>query len=98
MEKVLIDGVVHEVNETHPLSNSFKGGETEDDVKKQKEHEIRTHRNWLLGECDWTQSSDVPEEIKKKWLSYRQALRDITTHEKFPLTFNIDEDFPTQPS
>jgi hypothetical protein len=40
--------------------------------------EIREIRNQLLIECDWTQLSDIPTEIKNLWSSYRQDLRDIT--------------------
>ena len=39
---------------------------------------IRKQRNNLLIECDWTQGADVPDTIKTAWVSYRQALRDIT--------------------
>ena len=39
---------------------------------------IREIRNQLLTECDWTQLSDIPTEIKNLWSSYRQDLRDIT--------------------
>lgn len=38
---------------------------------------IRARRDQLLAESDWTQLSDVPEETKLKWRSYRQALRDL---------------------
>ena len=40
--------------------------------------EVREIRNQLLMECDWTQLSDIPTEIKNLWSSYRQDLRDIT--------------------
>tara|TARA_B100001287_G_scaffold179213_1_gene151107 strand:- start:73 stop:405 length:333 start_codon:yes stop_codon:yes gene_type:complete len=39
---------------------------------------IRKQRNNLLIECDWTQGADVPDTIKTAWVSYRQALRDVT--------------------
>jgi hypothetical protein len=38
---------------------------------------LRTHRNKLLAETDWSQGADVPEEIKTKYQSYRQELRDL---------------------
>ena len=41
--------------------------------------EIREIRDELLKECDWTQLSDIPSEIKSIWITYRQNLRDITT-------------------
>jgi len=40
--------------------------------------ELRTERNKLLAETDWTQNNDVPETTTLKWQEYRQSLRDIT--------------------
>ena len=40
----------------------------------------RNQRNKLLNECDWTQLGDsqlIPI-VQASWLTYRQALRDIT--------------------
>ena len=45
---------------------------------------IRSKRNNLLVDSDWTQLSDVPEQTRLKWQSYRQALRDITLQDGFP--------------
>ena len=41
---------------------------------------IRTTRNALLLESDWTQVEDSPisEEKKAEWKNYRKTLRDIT--------------------
>jgi len=41
---------------------------------------IRSKRNYLLTESDWTQLADSPltEEKKAEWITYRQSLRDIT--------------------
>ena len=36
-------------------------------------------RDKLLTECDWTQLPDSPKYQDQDWLTYRQALRDITT-------------------
>lgn len=40
---------------------------------------VRTIRNGLLEESDWTQSPDSPLTTEKKteWATYRQALRDV---------------------
>lgn len=40
---------------------------------------IRTKRNTLLAECDWTQTLDAPltPEQLTAWAEYRQALRDF---------------------
>lgn len=40
--------------------------------------EVRIQRNLLLSDCDWTQLSDISNEIKENWAEYRQSLRDIT--------------------
>jgi hypothetical protein len=40
--------------------------------------EIRELRNNLLSQCDWTQLSDISNEIKEIYTPYRQQLRDIT--------------------
>ena len=65
--------------------------------------ELRIERNKRLAQTDWSQSPDVPSTIKDKWLTYRQALRDL------PASANptLDEDgyldhssitWPTQPT
>lgn len=40
---------------------------------------VRTIRNGLLEDSDWTQSPDSPLTTEKKteWATYRQALRDV---------------------
>jgi len=39
---------------------------------------LRKERDRLLAETDWSQGADVPTELKNKYTTYRQALRDIT--------------------
>lgn len=39
---------------------------------------VRTKRNRMLADCDWTQLPDAPVNATD-WATYRQALRDITT-------------------
>lgn len=47
---------------------------------------IRTQRNQLLLECDWTQVLDAPidEATREAYRAYRQELRDITEQPGFP--------------
>lgn len=64
---------------------------TEEDFQtdvRTKWNEIRSTRNLLLTDSDWTQLSDSPlSELKKEeWRLYRQSLRDITLQED---VFNI---------
>jgi hypothetical protein len=51
-----------------------------------KWEEVKLIRNEMLLECDWTQLSDIPTEIKELWQPYRQSLRDITSQNN---PFNI---------
>jgi Phage tail assembly chaperone protein len=60
----------------------------------EKWYYVRTERDFLLSQCDWTQISDVQltEQEKQDWRTYRQALRDITLQsDPFNLTW------PTKP-
>ena len=59
-----------------------------------KWEEVRTERNKLLSESDWTQNQDVPETTRNAWTTYRQTLRDI------PSTYSSPEEvvWPTKPS
>tara|TARA_B000000565_G_scaffold205493_1_gene158924 strand:+ start:586 stop:933 length:348 start_codon:yes stop_codon:yes gene_type:complete len=55
---------------------------------------LRIERNKLLIATDWTQTPDIPESIRTKWASYRQALRDLpanTSDPKNPI-------WPTKPN
>lgn len=54
--------------------------------------DVRKQRNDLLAACDWTQVADAPVD-KEAWAAYRQALRDITAQEGFPLSI----DWPVAP-
>lgn len=49
------------------------------------EREIKTKRDTLLSQSDWTQLPDVPLDTKSAWATYRQALRDITDQTEYPL-------------
>jgi hypothetical protein len=58
----------------------------------------RTKRDGLLAETDWLtmRSSDTATPVPSAWHTYRQALRDITSHANWP---NLNEaDWPTEPS
>ena len=70
---VLTDGVYYQ--------NWIQTDASESEINYRLENQwftIREIRNQLLSECDWTQLSDIPTEIKNLWSSYRQDLRDIT--------------------
>ena len=46
--------------------------------------QARGKRAELLAASDWTQLPDVPLETKNVWVTYRQALRDITEQTGYP--------------
>lgn len=54
---------------------------------------VKTIRNQLLAESDWTQMPDVSLINKQDWAVYRQALRDIPEQSGYP--FNIN--WPVKP-
>jgi len=58
-----------------------------------KTSQMRTARNQLLAQSDWTQLADAQCD-KTAWAAYRQALRD------FPSTWETAEtaDFPEMPA
>ena len=67
---------------------------------------LRIQRDALLNQSDWTQGSDSPLSNSKKdeWKTYRQALRDITSHSNWPnlkvpdMDGSGDNDWPVEPS
>lgn len=65
----------------------------QENAKQSKTADVRDRRNALLTSTDWTQVTDVPQAIKDKYATYRQALRDVPQQEGFP--DNIV--WPTQP-
>ena len=74
-----------------------------DHKEKDTWEQMREYRNLLLADCDWTQGADVPDAIKSKWQSYRQALRNLPSVST--PTLNADGSlnqssvtWPTQPS
>lgn len=58
----------------------------------EKAASIRIERNAMIANCDWTQLPDSPVN-KQEWITYRQALRDITIQSGFP--WNVE--WPIKP-
>ena len=52
-------------------------------TQESKAAQLRTQRNTLLAQTDWTQLADAPVD-KEAWATYRQDLRDISSQETFP--------------
>ena len=57
---------------------------------------VRTERDKLIAETDWTQLADSPlsDSVKATWITYRQALRDLPSTTGFP----HEVTWPEQPS
>jgi hypothetical protein len=55
---------------------------------------VRSQRNTLLAQSDWTQMPDSGVINKEDWLVYRQALRDVSKQLSFPWSVN----WPVAPS
>ena len=55
---------------------------------------LRRNRNKLLIDTDWTQTPDVPENIRTAYTTYRQALRDLPANTEDP----ANPTWPTKPS
>jgi len=70
------DGLVHTVQDQ---KNAYKAI-----IDKQVAESVRTQRNKLLDDTDWTQSRDVVLDNDADLIIYRQELRDITTQSGFP--------------
>ena len=64
---------------------------------------VRRRRDALLAESDWVTVKAVDQnaqdslgiQVPQAWLTYRQALRDITSHANFPTL--QDTDWPVEP-
>ena len=79
-DAALVDGVWTQVWQVRDLSNEeiLQRNTTQAAV-------VRSIRNAKLTESDWTQIADAPAD-KAAWATYRQALRDISSQEGFPMT------------
>lgn len=58
---------------------------------------VRSTRDSKLAETDWLtiRAADTGAAMSEDWAAYRQALRDITSHENFP--YLNEADWPTKP-
>ena len=61
-------------------------------AREQEANEVRTQRDALLAETDWTQVADAPVDAQA-YADYRQALRDVPQQSGFP----GDIDWPEAP-
>ena len=67
------------------------------DLDAKAAESVRTQRDAKLAESDWMviKSAETGIALAAEWATYRQALRDITTHANFP---NLEEaNWPVAP-
>tara|TARA_B100000965_G_scaffold313517_1_gene273452 strand:- start:4787 stop:5092 length:306 start_codon:yes stop_codon:yes gene_type:complete len=98
-EKIIVDGNIIEVDENdarHSTQHGYTQSQIETQLAEELAIEVRSERDRLLIETDWTQGRDVVLSNDAKWKTYRQALRDLPTHSNWPDL--KDEDWPTKPS
>lgn len=59
---------------------------TPEEIRKQKEQEVRSKRDYLISQTDFLVSGDYPisDADLAKIKAYRQALRDVPSQEGFP--------------
>ncbi len=78
------DGVVTAITPDETAWSAWQATQPDPDIALAEE--IRTQRDTLLAESDWTQMGDSPlaDECKAQFVSYRQALRDVTAQDDFP--------------
>ena len=74
----LIDGVWTQTWNVVDLTQREK-----DQIYNEKSQEVRSRRNVLLIESDWTQLPDTPANTVA-WAEYRQSLRNVTDQSGFP--------------
>ena len=67
------------------------------DLDAKAAESVRTQRDAKLAESDWMviKSAETGVALATEWATYRQALRDITTHANFP--YLTETDWPTKP-
>ena len=94
------DNVVY-LHKIESLTDSEKTA-AQTKVDNQTASRNREERNKRLVETDWMACSDVT--MSNDWKTYRQALRDITTHSNWPnlkvpdMDGSGDNDWPVKPS
>ena len=78
----------------YPYDNSKFTAPSEPTISdKDLETIVRTERNMLLQQSDWTQSRDVTLSNDADWKTYRKSLRDVPSQSGFPKTIT----WPTAP-
>lgn len=78
VDPVLVNGVWMEGWVITPASSEEIAQRTADMAQN-----VRSERDALLAQCDWTQLPDSPAD-KPRWAAYRAKLREVTDQPGFP--------------
>jgi hypothetical protein len=81
-----VDGVDIQLTPEEETARNAEEATWEEDKPVQAMARLRTERNTLLTESDWTQYNDSPltDEVKAEWTVHRQALRDLPANTDDP--------------
>ena len=98
-DKKVVNGVEVELTDAEQAARDAEIKSYNDEAHTRAWVSLRTKRNELLAECDWTVVSDtaLSDSKKTEWINYRKLLRD------FPGTLNDTSvqgtiTWPTKPS
>ena len=70
---------------SNTVTSSLQGWTVENLSQEDAERNVRSRRDTLLAESDWTQVADAPVD-QAAWATYRQALRDVPQQAGFPFS------------
>jgi hypothetical protein len=80
-------GIEIPIGTTVSIGDSYEEGvftRKVDDTIAELSRIMRIKRDEVLTASDWSQLADVPEDLRRKWQKYRQALRDVPQQATFP--------------
>jgi sRNA-binding protein len=80
----MVDGVRVDLTPEEIAELDVKETEWAAGTNDRKAAKVREERNTKLASTDWTQTADVPQAVKDSYVTYRQALRDISNQSGFP--------------
>jgi len=82
----MIDGVSVALTTEEEAARDAEDATWEEEKSVRAMSRLRTKRNTLLTESDWTQGNDTPlgDGAKSEWATYRQSLRDLPANTDDP--------------
>ena len=91
-----IDGENVAFSQAEETARDAEEAAREEEIPALAMAELRSKRNTLLIDSDWTQYNDSPldDEAKASWITYRQQLRDLPATTDDP----ANPTWPTKPT